>query len=203
MDLKIQKIVVGQIETNCYVVSRGNICFIVDPGGDSAKIKDAVGIMKPQFILLTHGHFDHVLALESMIMLFPKVDVYVGVDDKYLLEHLSEQGDFVGQKLKDIHVRVKAIREDDVIRFASDRITVIDTPGHTLGSVCYRLGNNLFSGDTLFYHTIGRTDLPTSNKELMKKSLEKMARLPVDLRVLPGHMKETTILEEKTFGFLV
>jgi glyoxylase-like metal-dependent hydrolase (beta-lactamase superfamily II) len=202
MELVIKKVVVGQIETNCYVVSRGNTCFIVDPGGDSTKIKDAVGIMKPQFILLTHGHFDHVLALESMTMLFPKIDVYVGADDEYLLAHLSEQGNFVGQKFKDIHVRVKAVKEGDVIRFTSDKIKVIETPGHTMGSVCYRLGDNLFSGDTLFFHTVGRTDLPTSNEELMKKSLGKLAKLPVDLRVLPGHMKETTILEEKTFGFL-
>lgn len=202
MDLKIEKVVVGEIETNCYVVKKDNNCFIVDPGAEAKKIKELVGKHRIQFILLTHGHFDHVLALMDMKMIYPEADIYIGRGDKNLLSHLSEQSYFIGQRLRDIKLPLKLVKEGDLIKFDHEIITVIETPGHSLGSVCYKVGKNLFSGDTMFYHSIGRTDLPTSDSKLMERSLQKLADLPADTKVFPGHMQETTIIEEKTLGFL-
>lgn len=200
--LKIEKAVVGSIRTNCYIVSKKNACFIVDPGGEAQKIKAVIGHLMPKFVLITHGHFDHVLGLRDMVTLYPKIDVYVSVTDQELVEHLSKQNPYIDQKIADIRIPLKPIEDGNKIRFLDEEIEVIETPGHTYGSLCFRVDDYLFSGDTLFYHSYGRTDLPWSNGELMAKSLEKLAGLSDNIKVFPGHGSETTIREEKRKGVL-
>jgi glyoxylase-like metal-dependent hydrolase (beta-lactamase superfamily II) len=200
--LKVDKVVVGSIRTNCYIVQKNNACFIIDPGAEAEKIKDMVGHLVPKFILLSHGHYDHVLALRDLKVLYPKVDIYVSKKDQELVEHLSEQGKYIGQKITDIKMDMRTLSEGDLIPFFNERIKVIETPGHTFGSLCFAVDGYLFSGDTLFYHSYGRTDLPWSDSGLMKESLEKLASISDNVKVFPGHGRETTISEEKKQGVL-
>ena len=200
--MQIIKEIVGLVRTNCYIVKHGKDCFIVDPGDDAQRIIEDTHNCQLRFILLTHGHFDHVLALEAIEGQYPGTDIYIGKKDKELINHLSSQGFSINQHLKDIKMPIKTVRQGNTIAFGSHKIKVIDTPGHTEGSVCYLLNNLLFSGDTLFYHTIGRTDLPNSDPISMLDSLKKLADLSVETKVYPGHGPETTIKEEIRNGYV-
>jgi glyoxylase-like metal-dependent hydrolase (beta-lactamase superfamily II) len=200
--MNIQKVVVGELRVNCYVVKSGSHCFVVDPGDESDKILNAIDGLVLDFILLTHCHFDHTLALEDLKFCYPKVPIYVTQDDKELLRNLSEQKPYSTKELKDFKLRVKNIEDNKVINFGKYKIKVIETPGHSHGSVCYLFDNNLFSGDTLFYHTIGRTDFWTSDPVKMRQSLKKLADLPEEVKVYPGHGPQTTIEEELKNGYL-
>lgn len=200
--LTIEKVVVGSIRTNCYIVKKEQACFIVDPGAEAAKIKAAIGLCKPKFILITHGHFDHVLALRDLAILYPKIKIYLSSIDQELVEHLSKQGPYINQRITDIRLDLKTLKDDQSLLFEGEKIQVMATAGHTFGSLCFKLNDNLFSGDTLFYHSYGRTDLPWSDGRLMEKSLEKLASLDDNVKVFPGHGSETSIREEKKAGVL-
>lgn len=194
--MKIETIKVGEYRTNCYLVREGQEAFLVDPGFDAENILDALNGLDLKFILLTHGHFDHVLAVDKIKEQYPKVDVYINEKDIFLLDDLMEQGMFVGKLLHFFKSSVVAFGENDSLNFAGKTIRVIETPGHTPGGNCYLISSNLFSGDTLFYHTYGRVDLPYSNKDQMLKSLKKLSKLPENTKIWPGHGKNSTINEE-------
>lgn len=200
--IKIQTLKVGELSSNCYVASKNGKCFIVDPGDEAENIIKAIGKNKLDLILLTHGHFDHVLAVEPLHEKFPQVPIYMGEDDEDLLKELSEQNRYSTKELKDIKVAIKHISSGSKIIFEGEKIKVFETPGHSFGSVCYLIGDNLFTGDTLFYHTIGRTDFWTSDPLSMRNTLAKLAKLPKKIKVYPGHGRETTIKEELTNGYL-
>ena len=203
MDLKIDKITVGELKTNCYVVKSHKKCFLVDPGAQADKIIEAFGGCELLFILLTHCHFDHVLALEQIIDNYSRIKVYVHQADNELLKNLSQQRHYSRNTLKNLDIPVKRVKDNQTIKFEDYEITVITTPGHSHGSVCYLINDNLFSGDTLFYHAIGRTDFWTGDPVAMRKSLQKLARLPKNTLVLPGHGRPTTIQEELKSGYLI
>ena len=161
-EMKIEKIVVGSLRTNCYLLKKDNKCMIIDPGDESLKIKEMCEGYEVEEILITHHHFDHILALEEL-------------EDFYHLKH----NEFLR---KTFHYEV------------------IKTPGHTSDSLTFYFKEEkvMFTGDFLFYHTIGRCDLETSNIEDMKKSLEKISKYPDDITIYPGHGKSSTLGEEKT-----
>jgi glyoxylase-like metal-dependent hydrolase (beta-lactamase superfamily II) len=178
---------------------------IIDPGDEAGKIVTEmrkIKDLKLDYILLTHGHFDHVLAVDELKRKFPETRIFVGQKDQEILANLSKQSYFLSQKIKDPVSPTETVQDGDTLNFGKDKIKVIETPGHTPGGVCYLIGDHLFSGDTLFYHSHGRTDLPTSNNDKMSESLEKLAKLSENIRVFPGHGPETTIREEKLLGFL-
>jgi len=200
--MHIKKIVVGEIKTNCYIISKGDKCFVIDPGDEFNKIIKETQKYELQFILLTHGHFDHVLAIEKIREIHRKVPVYISGEDEYLLRCLSEQNPYSSKELKDFKFAIKRINENTTLSFCGDKINIIETPGHSQGSLCYLINDNLFSGDTLFYRTIGRTDFWTSNHDDMIKSLKKLAALSENTKVYPGHGCMTTISEELTNGYL-
>jgi len=200
--MDVRRIIVGPITTNCYIASFDGKCFLVDPGDEPSRILKEIGSMHLEFILLTHGHFDHVLALDEVCKAYPKAVVYISKNDQGLIKNLSAQTYFLGKEILDINTPAKAVGQGDKIKFAGETIKVISTPGHTSGSVCYLLNDTLFSGDTLFYHSIGRTDLPTSDDIDMLGSLKKLSSLPLETQVLPGHGQQTTIGEEVQNGFL-
>jgi glyoxylase-like metal-dependent hydrolase (beta-lactamase superfamily II) len=206
MAIKIEKVVVGSIETNCYIVSAKNDhTAVIDPGDEAGKIMAEIKKIRDlrlDYILLTHAHFDHVLAVDELKRKFPEAKIFIGQNDQEILANLSKQSYFLSQKVKDLVSPTETVQDGDVLNFAKDKIKVIETPGHTPGGVCYLIDGCLFSGDTLFYHSHGRTDLPTSNNDKMSKSLEKLAKLSENIRVFPGHGPETTIKEEKLLGFL-
>lgn len=199
MDLK--KFVIGDIENNCYLLTSAGEALVVDPTGESKELLAALEESKAflRYILLTHGHYDHVLGVDWLKAKYPKANVIIGEDDISLLHLLREQGFYVGEILPKVHSEVVAVTEGSALPFGDEVIKVIASPGHTKGSVCYEIDGLLFSGDTLFYHTYGRIDLPFSEPGEMKESLGRLFGLDGKLRVLPGHGKETTIKEEKEF----
>jgi hydroxyacylglutathione hydrolase len=200
MDIKTYKI--GNMDNNTYLlVSRGE-ALVIDPGGEPteiiAEIKNGEAYLR--YILLTHGHFDHVLGVETLKESFPEANVIIGEGDLPLVNNLSQQGQFFGETLPDFKVKdVLSVADGASLPFGDELIKVLATPGHTKGSVCYVIDGALFSGDTLFYRTYGRIDLPHSEPASMKESLEKIFDLSKDLVVYPGHGRPTKVGEEKNF----
>jgi glyoxylase-like metal-dependent hydrolase (beta-lactamase superfamily II) len=204
MDLKTIK--VGAEKTNCYIVSeKSGISFVVDPGNDFESINGELKKIKNldlKYILLTHGHFDHVQAVDDLKSAYPKADVMIGEGDIEFIRRLTEQGMYVGKFLKNVKAEIVAVSDGDFLPFGDGNIKVIGTPGHTPGGNCYLFDKILFSGDTLFWHTIGRTNLPLASESELKISLRKLATLPGETKVFPGHGKETIIKEEIINGYL-
>lgn len=201
MDLKITTLKVGDLPTNTYIGRIGSEAFLVDPGDDADAIIDELRSqkIKLKYILLTHAHFDHVLALDEIKKSFPEAFIVLHEDDVKLLHELPAQGIFSGHVYKKITSEVFAVSEGVSLPFGQENIRVLATPGHTIGSVSFFITGNLFSGDTLFYHTYGRLDLPHSAPKKMKDSLLKLLSLPKETRVFPGHGRPTTVKSEREF----
>lgn len=150
-----------------------------------------------KYILLTHGHFDHILGLNELSdEILQKT--YVHKDDKFLLDNINDFMDFIHYH----HVIPPKINhffdEKTSLSLGKNPIQIISTPGHTPGCICFLIQDNLFSGDTLFYKSHGRTDMPKSNPQEMQKSLKKLfSSLPDETKVFPGHGPSTTIGQEK------
>lgn len=202
-DFRIKAYQVGQLGTNCYVMYRESLkkAVIVDPGGDGAYILDMCRELSlaPEAILLTHGHFDHILAVKDIKEAFPEVKIYAGQQEKGLLEdpavNLSSS---FGRACT---VSADEYAEDGASLFIGGiAFQVLFTPGHTSGSVCYLVQPEsvLISGDTLFLRSLGRTDFPTGNQSMILSSIrERLFALPEDTMVYPGHGGVTTIGHEK------
>ena len=181
----------GYLQTNCYIVSDGGRCAIVDPGDWGQQLVDQLDSMglEPVCVLLTHGHFDHVGAVEALLTRYPDLPVYLHQEDTRLTPRLC-------RGLRWTHF----YGEGDTVTMESLSFRVLHTPGHTPGSVCLLCGDVLFSGDTLFAGSCGRTDFPLSSHRQMKQSLARLATLEGDLRVLPGHGGETTLERERKYN---
>lgn len=197
MDFSI--IVTGVLEENCYIVyDKAGTCVIVDPGDDSETISDfiAENDLEPKAILLTHGHFDHTGAVVALKERYNPLPVYIHYDDRKMLKEEEQQGIF--DFGTDDEFEADAYFEDgENLNFGELTFTVLHTPGHTKGSCCFICENAMFSGDTLFRRSIGRVDLPGGSLSAMTKTLrDKIALLPKDLTVYPGHGEITTIEEE-------
>lgn len=199
MEYKIMKLVVGELQENCFILFDENKdAFVVDPGGSSENIIEAIdkNSLNIKYILLTHGHFDHVGAVAALVKKY-KVPVYMSKEDRAFLESPKEvRASSFGMQIEAAEVDV-FVKEGDEIPFSEDTIKVIETPGHTLGSVCYLFENYLFAGDTLFNGSIGRTDFPESDHSLMVESLKKLKKLDDEIYVLSGHGPESQISYEK------
>ncbi len=199
MEYKIMKLVVGELQENCFILFDENKdAFVVDPGGSSENIIEAIdkNSLNIKYILLTHGHFDHVGAVAALVKKY-KVPVYMSKEDRAFLESPKEvRASSFGMQIEAADVDV-FVKEGDEIPFSEGTIKVIETPGHTLGSVCYLFENYLFAGDTLFNGSIGRTDFPESDHSLMIESLKKLKKLDDEIYVLSGHGPESQISYEK------
>jgi len=193
--MKIHQLEVGPIRTNCYILEdeATREAIIIDAGGGAERILNLIREkkLKPRFIIITHGHFDHVGAIE-------KIKAETGAQ---VLIH--EQDDFF-LPLSDAPHADRFLKEDEVVRAGHIALKVIHTPGHTPGGICLysEAEKTLFSGDTLFLGTYGRVDLPHSSEKEMLKSLEKLLNLPPETTVFPGHGAATTIeVEKKLFPY--
>lgn len=202
--MKIGKFVTGIIGTNCYVIQNEETkeAVIVDPAAAPSYLLSHIESegMKPVAILLTHAHFDHIMGIDKFLEKFGEMPVYVHEQDLDLLHHppVDEYTVYSGGYS---YPGGDVIQDGDVLRLAGYDFEVIHTPGHTPGCVCYyvREENVLFSGDTLFCCSVGRTDFPkSSTSDLVRSIREKLFCLPDDTVVYPGHMDETMIGYEKT-----
>ncbi|AIO18992.1 putative metallo-hydrolase [Candidatus Izimaplasma bacterium HR1] len=195
------KAIINEYTENTYVINQKKEVLIIDPGAHfleiDAYIKENEYDVKG--ILLTHGHFDHLYTLEETQKAYD-CPVYIFIDERDFLFNpnlnlSSSLNKPIIFKNKD---KVITLDKDSVITLGKEQITLIHTPGHSRGSVCYKYKRFLFSGDTLFKGTIGRTDLPTSNKKQLMESLKLILKVTRDNTVVyPGHGNFTTILNEK------
>ena len=204
--MKIEKFVLGPVGTNCYIVRNEDTmeCFIVDmaacPPEFASYIKNAGLTVKA--VLLTHGHFDHIMGLGRFLEEFP-VPVYACAAEKELLEsaQMNSSAGMLGQPYT--FNGAQFMKDGDLLEIAGMKIRVIQTPGHTIGGCCYYIAdeNVLFSGDTLFRASVGRTDLPTGSMSALVRSVtDRLLVLPDETRVYPGHMEETTVGCEKKYN---
>ena len=190
---------VGQLETNCYIVTDENTleCAVIDPGDEANTILDYLedNKLKCRFIFLTHGHYDHTMAVAEIAEeTGAKVCIHEN-DTKARLDnapyaYCPPDGSIL-------------YSEGSKMRVGSLEFTVLETPGHSRGSVTLMCENALFTGDTLFRDNCGRVDLPGGSMNEMYKSLERLARLPGDYEVYPGHMDSTTLERERRFNYYI
>jgi len=208
--MKIERLVVGQLKTNCYLAycSETQEAVIIDPGDDAdfiiRKIQDLQ--LKPKFIIATHGHFDHVLAITELKLIF-KIAFLMNKKDLFLIKRADKTAQYFTGAVDVLAIPPdKNLIEGEKIVFGRQKLKVIETPGHTPGSISlYAFGKPgiLFSGDTLFAQGLGRTDFAYASSTEIEKSLKKLLALPSKTRVFPGHGPETTIGKEKKFKFEV
>ncbi|GAB7140106.1 MBL fold metallo-hydrolase [Deferribacterales bacterium RsTz2092] len=196
MDINV--IQLAPLGANCVIVAgdRGR-AVIVDPGGEPEKVIDFITDKKfvPQQILLTHGHFDHVGGVAELQRHY-KVPVYIHPNDNPILATAKESNIYFGLDEFEMPENVEALADGDIIPVENFDLRVIHTPGHTPGGVCFYIPdyNVLLSGDTLFYGSVGRTDLPYSNPTALVRSITKrLYALPDDTVVISGHGEKTSI----------
>lgn len=191
---------VGGLGTNCYIVSDDSgHAAIIDPGGDAKRIINAVkdSNLTVDFILLTHAHFDHIMAVEELCDA-TGAQILVGAADAPMLYDAQLNLSAMVYPTQAVEVTAHRLLFDgEIIRVGDAMLTVMETPGHTRGSVCYLGDGVLFSGDTLFAGSIGRTDLPGGDMTVLRRSLARLATLDGDYTVHPGHGEETTLSFEK------
>ncbi len=200
--MRIETINVGEMRTNCYLAwdettGRG---FLVDPGEQAEKIIRVCSCYQvtPEAVLLTHGHFDHIMVAKKIRQQY-QIPVYAGVHEEELLA--DSEMNLSGMWAVPYTMKAdKLVNDNDVISIAGMEFTVIETPGHTPGGVCYysKKENVLFAGDTLFSESYGRTDFPGGSMSVLLRSLRgKLFVLPEETDVYPGHGQATSIGYEK------
>lgn len=193
--MMIKHIQVGQIGTNCYLFGdeTAKVCAVVDPGDQAHQVARMVkeSGLDLRYILVTHGHFDHVLAVPELLEFYPDAQVYI---------HQSEVNE---RSLPNNYMQMPLVpnlhyyNEGDTLPLGNLTIQVLHTPGHSLGSVVLRVGDALFSGDTLFQGACGRTDFAGGSYSEMLRSLKRLHDLPGDFQVYPGHEGFTTLEQER------
>ena len=203
--LKMITICLGQMQTNCYIVenTKTNQAFVFDPGDQGERIMDTLKEdgMELAGVCLTHGHFDHILAAQAVKEKY-NIPIYACRQEEEMLREPSiNMTVHYGQGCS---IVPDVFLEDlDVIRLAGFSVQMIHTPGHTKGSCCYYLKDEgvLFSGDTVFYGSVGRTDFPGGSTAEIVRSLHKLVdSLPEETEVFPGHDASTTIGYEKRYN---
>ncbi len=197
----IKNVVVGPLEVNCYVIGCEDTkeAAIIDPGDNADEIIRIIVKegLKPKFIINTHAHFDHIGGVKVIQDHF-KIDFILHEDDLFLVDNASEQSTAFGLNPISKPEVNKYVIDGEEINLGNKSITVIHTPGHSPGCVCYYSDNNIFVGDTLFAGSIGRTDLPGGSHETLINSVkEKLFALGDNTTVHPGHGPSTTIENEK------
>ena len=203
--LKINHYVVGPVQTNCYfaINEETKELIIIDPGDAAKQLSERIRKegCKPVAILLTHGHFDHASAAEELAKEFG-ISIYIYEDDKETLEDPEANVSYMMGESKVFHADV-FLKDEQELDLAGFHIRVLHTPGHTKGSCCYYLKDEgvLFSGDTVFYGSVGRTDFPGGSTAEIVRSLHKLVdSLPEETEVFPGHDASTTIGYEKRYN---
>lgn len=203
--MKINQLVVGVCQTNCYIIYNKdtNEAMIVDPGDQAEDISmryRMLGVV-PKAILLTHGHFDHMMAAGKLKEEF-HIPIYAAEKEVPLLA--DARANLSAMWARPVCIKPDClVKEGDELDICGFSITVIETPGHTIGGVCFYIPEEevLLSGDTLFCGSFGRTDFPTGSMSVLARSIrEKLFQLPDVTQVYPGHESSTTIGYEKRYN---
>lgn len=197
MELEIKTVVGGPLEVNTYVVGTdgGDECVLIDPGAEFASVEGAVCGRKVPAVLLTHGHFDHMLYAKPWLDRGAKLYIHE-LDAAALGDPALNLSGVIGATLM-LPAADVLVKEGSLFTEAGVTFNVLHTPGHTPGGVCYQCGNVLFCGDTLFYHSYGRIDLPGGDSGAMAASLTRLMLLPGETIAYPGHGMKTKIAWER------
>ncbi len=197
--IMIYKRVKGMIEENCYIIGDNGEGVIIDPGAKAGKIMDGVEKtgLKIKYIILTHAHLDHMLSMEALRK----------ESGAEVILHESEAGylndpRYNGAQLFGMNTAFKEadrlVNHGDVLSAGGLELSIIHTPGHTPGGICIKVGKSLFTGDTLFRMSIGRTDLGTgSHKDIINSIKKKIMKLDDDVIIYPGHGASSTVGYER------
>ena len=199
----IERLVVGPLQTNCYIVADEDTkeCLIIDPGGDPDLIVETATRLelKVKLVVNTHGHFDHILA-NRQVMENTGAPLAIHTDDANMLSNPLRSFSFFLAKFRPSPPAAMLLKEGDILRVGEAELKVLHTPGHSPGSVSLwcEEENALFSGDVLFHMGIGRTDFPGGSAQVLLQSIrEKLFTLPDDTVVYSGHGPPTTIAQER------
>lgn len=184
----IDELTVGNLNTNCYILSMEDRkdCVIIDPGAEAPRIRRHVGDRAIAAILLTHGHFDHIAATGELMD--PGTELIIHFEDVPLLSDPDKNAGrgMVGGEIT-APAPTRTVIDNEEFTAAGIRFKVLHTPGHTMGSVCYQTEKDLFTGDTLFQHGWGRTDLYSGDQALMMQSLRRLIPIARTMPIHPGH----------------
>ena len=196
--MEITVLPVGELSTNCYILedTASKLAAVIDPGDEAGRILDQVkrdGV-QVKYILLTHGHYDHTCAVPELHEALPDAEIYIHQADSL----------GAGGRLFPLASQIDTLLlydEGDTLTLGELTIHVMNTPGHSLGSVVLRVNDVLFTGDTLFAGSCGRCDLRGGNYEQMMDSLKRLALLDGDFHVLPGHEAASTLERERCVNY--
>ena len=199
-EMEIRGLVVGVFQENCYILASNKTkeAIVVDPGDDPDRVMEVIKDMGVTVKLITnsHGHVDHILGVAG-VQQSTGAKFLIHQSDLSLLDQGSESAKQMGREGITVPAPDGYVEDGDLVGVSGLDLQVIHTPGHTPGSVSYYVNGLLFSGDTLFRGSIGRTDFPGGDyAQEMRSIVDKLLQLPEETIVLPGHMLETTIRQE-------
>lgn len=205
--MKIETLRLGQVGTNCYILAdeAAKLCVVIDPADSGEQIALAIRQegWTPTEVWLTHSHFDHILGIPGLRKVWPDLPVYCHPLD---MEDHAPTTRMFGIDVPTVWSfgNLEPYEEGDLMEIGSVQAEVLHTPGHTPGSVCLLVDTGaervLFTGDTLFAGSMGRTDLPGGSEEDMVKSLARLGRLEGDYHVCPGHEGTSTLFKERKYN---
>ena len=195
---QIKSITLGELGNNCYLITdqASGLSALVDCTDDSKEMRDFIGSAKLEYILLTHGHFDHIGGVAAISRDYGAKVVISAQDASMLSSGKASLSAFFGIK-QDKITPYLTVSEGSSLMLGETQIKVLATPGHTKGGVCYLLKDCIFTGETLFFCSCGRTDFPGGSSKEIMQSLKRLATLEDSLKVYPGHDRTSTIAFEK------